>query len=167
MSSLNETAGHTRPRAIPDGLLLKSPTFPAWVRAQFGEFLRYGLASALALGIDFGTLLFCTEVLGIHYLASAAIGFSLGIVAIYALSIRWVFAHRRLDSPATEWTIFVLIGVAGLVLNQLNMAGLTEWAGLPYQLSKVASTGVVFCFNFGARKALLFSLSARKGSMAP
>lgn len=167
MSSLDGAAGDARPKAISFDLLVKSSPVPARLHRPLGEFFRYAAASAAALAIDFGTLMLCTEVLGIHYLASAAIGFSLGIVAIYALSVRWVFAHRRLASATTEWTVFVAIGVAGLILNQLNMAGLTEWAGLPYQLSKIASTGVVFTFNFAARKALLFTLSTRRGPIAP
>ncbi len=161
VSSLNEIAGNAQPEHRPLKTLDRLPALPAWIESRFGEFIRYGLASAVALGVDFGTLVFCTEVLGLHYLASAAIGFSLGILVIYRLSTRWVFAHRRLDNRATEWTIFVAIGVAGLVLNQINMAGLTEWGGLRYELSKVVSTGVVFCFNFAARKALLFTLSKR------
>ena len=164
MSSLNENAGSPQRQAASSRILAKSLALPGWIETRFGEFIRYGLASAAALAVDFGTLIFCTEVLGLHYLASAAIGFSLGIVVIYRLSTRWVFAHRRFDNAATEWTIFVLIGVAGLILNQVNMAVLTEWAGLPYQLSKVASTGLVFCFNFGARKALLFTISKSAGS---
>ncbi len=161
VSSLNEIAGNTQPRHQSLKTLAKLPALPAGIERRFGEFIRYGFASAVALGVDFGALIFCTDVLGLHYLASAAIGFSLGILVIYVLSTRWVFAHRRLDNAATEWTIFVAIGVAGLVLNQINMAGLTEWGGLPYQLSKIVSTGVVFCFNFAARKALLFTLSSR------
>jgi len=124
------------------------------------EFLRYGAASAIALFVDFATLVLLTEFGGVYYLASAAVGFSLGIAVTYVLSVRWVFASRRLASVPMESAIFLLIGVAGLVINHVAMFGLTEAAHLPYALSKVGSAGLVFTFNFIARKTVLFRISA-------
>ena len=128
------------------------------------EFLRYGAASALAFAADFATLVLLTEKAGVHYLASAAAGFGVGIVIAYVLSIRWVFSARRLANVAVESTIFLLIGVAGLVVNHFVMFGLTEIALLPYPISKIGSAGVVFSFNFWLRKSALFTVSfAPKG----
>lgn len=124
------------------------------------EFLRYGAASAVALFVDFATLVLLTEVAGVHYLVSAAVGFTLGIAVAYLLSVRWVFAARRLANVPVESAIFLLIGVAGLVINHIVMFGLTEGAQFPYAVSKICSTGVVFTFNFIARKTVLFRASA-------
>ena len=124
------------------------------------EFLRYGAASAIALFVDFTTLVLLTEVGGLHYLASAAVGFCFGIVAAYLLSIHWVFAARRLASVPVESALFLLIGVAGLGINHVAMLGLTEAAHLPYALSKIGSAGLVFTFNFIARKTVLFRVAA-------
>lgn len=128
--------------------------------SPIAEFLRYGAASAVALLVDFATLVLLTELAGVHYLASAAVGFSLGILVAYVLSIRWVFAARRLASVPAESAIFLLIGVTGLVINHIVMFGLTEAAALPYAVSKVGSAGIVFTFNFIARKTLLFRIAA-------
>ncbi len=124
------------------------------------ELLRYGAASAAALFVDFATLVLLTEFAGIHYLASAAVGFSLGILVTYFLSVRWVFASRRLASVPVESAVFLLIGIAGLAINHIVMFGLTEAAHLPYAVSKVGSAGLVFTFNFIARKTVLFRVSA-------
>ena len=128
--------------------------------SPFAEFLRYGAASAVALFVDFATLVLLTEVAGVYYLASAAVGFTLGIAVAYLLSVRWVFAARRLASIPVESAIFLLIGVAGLVINHIMMFGLTEGAHFPYAVSKIGSAGVVFTFNFIARKSVLFRASA-------
>ncbi len=128
--------------------------------SPFVEFLRYGAASAIALFVDFATLVLLTEFAGIHYLASAAVGFSLGILVTYFLSVRWVFASRRLASVPAESAVFLLIGIAGLAINHVAMFGLTEAAHLPYAVSKVGSAGLVFTFNFIARKTVLFRVSA-------
>lgn len=121
------------------------------------EFLRYGIASAAALTVDFGLLVLLTSGFGVDYLVSAAVGFSVGVVVIYVLSITWAFRSQVNDSRGAEFAVFVAIGIAGLGVNELIMWQATETAGLPYQLSKLASAGCVFLFNFTFRKLLLFS----------
>lgn len=127
-------------------------------RFDLTELVRYGAASAVALACDFTLLVLLTELAGVHYLASAAAGFGVGVLAAYLLSIGWVFSSRRLASVPAECTIFVLIGLAGLVINHLVMFSLTEIALFPYALSKVVSAGLVFTFNFCARKGALFTV---------
>ena len=121
------------------------------------EFLRYGIASAAALAVDFGLLVLLTSVFGVDYLVSAAVGFSVGVVVIYVLSITWAFRGQANDSRGPEFAVFVTIGIAGLGINELIMWQVTETAGLPYQLSKLVSAACVFLFNFTFRKLLLFS----------
>lgn len=128
------------------------------------EFLRYGITSAMALVCDFGTLVLLTEFAGVHYLIAAAFGFSAGALVAYSLSVRWVFRSRRLPSASAERMVFILIGVAGLAINQLIIFGLTELALLPYAASKLGSIGAVFTFNFALRKKILFTGSAQAGT---
>ena len=125
-----------------------------------GELIRYGVASALALAVDFGALVLCTEGAGVPYPLSAAGGFGLGVAVTYLLSIGWVFRGRRGEGGASEFAAFAAIGIAGLVLNLVVIWHLTEVAGLHYQLSKGGAAAVVFLFNFQCRRALL---SGRRG----
>lgn len=125
------------------------------------ELLRYVIVSAVALICDFGTLVALTEIAGLHYLVAAAIGFGIGVVVAYSLSVRWVFRRRRLAGAASERLVFVLIGIAGLALNQVILFGLSDMALLPYTVAKVCSVGVVFTFNFTLRKILLFTAAPK------
>jgi putative flippase GtrA len=127
------------------------------LHALAGEGARYLAASALALAIDFGTYSGLIRLAGVHYLAAAPIGFGLGLATIYLLCIRWVFRERRLRDARAEFTLFVLLGVTGMGLNQAIIYAGVEWFALVYEAAKVASAGVVFCFNFGTRKLLLFT----------
>jgi len=133
------------------GILARLRGFPA------SEFLRYFAASALGLAVDFGLYVGLTRLAGWHYLASAAAGFCAGLITVYLLSILWVFAVRRLRSSAQEFGLFATIGLAGLVLTELVLYACTDMAGLDYRVSKIVAAGLVFLFNFGCRKALLFS----------
>lgn len=131
-----------------------------------GELVRYGATSGFALALDFAALVLLTEVVGLHYLVSAVIGFSLGIAAAYILSVRWVFSTRRLTSMAAESTIFLAIGIAGLLINHGIMYSLTESGLLPYAASKIVSAGIVFTFNFSVRKLALFTAPAARQGVA-
>ena len=129
-------------------------------RRVAGEGSRYLVASGLALTLDFGVYVGLIRLAGVAYLVAAPIGFTLGLAAIYALSVRWVFTHRRLADARVEFAIFSIIGVAGLGLNQLVLFVAVDRLSAPYELAKLASAAIVFCFNFGLRRLLLFT--ARK-----
>ena len=121
-----------------------------------GEFVRYFMASGMAFAVDAGTLFLLTHFLGMHYLVSAAVGFILGLLTVYLLSIRWVFSRRRVRNQHHELMLFTLIGIGGLGVNELGMYFLTEILLLHYMFSKLVVSFLVFTWNFGARKFMLF-----------
>ena len=125
--------------------------------APAGEFLRYFAASAAGLCVDFGLYVALTRHAGWHYLASAAAGFCAGLATVYALSVLWVFGQRRLRNGWHEFALFALIGLAGLALTELVLYACTGLVGLDYRVSKIFAAGLVFLFNFGCRKLLLFT----------
>jgi putative flippase GtrA len=124
------------------------------------QLFRYLWVAGVAFVVDFSTLFLLTHFAGLHYLASAAIAFLLGLVTNYTLSIRWVFNRRARSDKRAEFVVFALVGAAGLGLNELFLWIFTDLASLHYLISKLISTGLVFFFNFFVRKALLFTKRA-------
>lgn len=121
------------------------------------EFRRYLVASGIAFCIDFGTLFLLTSLHGVYYLKAAAIGFLLGLICIYLLSVTWVFRTRKLRNIWTEFLVFSLVGIGGLCVNELSMYLFTSLLGIYYLGAKVLSAFLVFSWNYGARKITLFS----------
>lgn len=121
------------------------------------EGVRYFAASALALAIDFGIYIGLIRVADVHYLIAAPLGFALGLATIYLLSTRWVFGERRLADQRAEFALFALIGLAGMALNQLILFAAVQWLAASFEVAKIISAGMVFCFNFASRKLLLFT----------
>ena len=121
------------------------------------EGIRYFAASALALAIDFGTYVGLIRLADLHYLLAGPVGFSLGLATIYLLSTRWVFRERRLADRRAEFTLFALVGFAGMALNQLVLFAAVQWLGASFEVAKIISAGMVFSFNFATRKLLLFT----------
>lgn len=136
-----------------------APSLEAAGSETLHEFIRYFVASGVALGVDVGSLWFLTSVLGVPYLYSGAIAFLLGLTVIYILSVWWVFEERALRDWKAEFVIFALIGIVGLGLNELVLWVLTGLFGLFYLFSKLASVVVVFTWNFFVRKFFLFRVS--------
>lgn len=136
-------------------LLLESlePTPSTNVKVQV---VRSLVVSVLALAVDFSTLILFKEVVGLHYLVAATLSFSLGVVVNYTLSVRWVFATRKLANRHAEFIIFFVICAIGLGLNLIIMGGMVQGFAVDYRLAKAVSTVIVFFWNFIARKLILY-----------
>ncbi len=121
------------------------------------EFFKYLVVGGIAFVADFSTLWLGTEVAKIHYLVSAAAGFSLGVVVNYLLSVHWVFNYRRMkDQKMVEFATFAWIGILGLGWNEVLMYFFTWLFNGKYLWAKIPTTALVFCWNFGVRKYFLF-----------
>jgi putative flippase GtrA len=135
---------------------IPAPTAGAELGRIAREFVRYFGCSAVALGVD-GGLFALGLSLGAPYALAAAVGFIAGLWVAYTLSVRFVFGERRLQDERAEFVLFASIGVAGLLLTELSLWLLIGHAHWSAGFAKIATAGCVFCFNFGARKALLFT----------
>ena len=138
-------------RAAPPGM--NAGRNPRGVRS---EFFRYLLVGGGAFVCDTLTLFSLTQFLKVNYLVSAPIGFLVGTAVNYAFSRSWVFQRRTLANTSAELTIFTLIGVVGLGLNELILWFFQSKLGIYYLFAKGVSGVTVFMWNFGARKLALF-----------
>lgn len=121
------------------------------------QLLRYLVAGGAAFAVDFGLLYFLTESLKVHYLLSTVIAYTVGLIITYLLSIYWIFDKRRARNWILELAIFALIGIVGLGLTSLSMWLLTDKFHVHYLFSKIITTGIVFVWNFIAKKLILFT----------
>ncbi|MBP2656037.1 MAG: polysaccharide synthesis protein GtrA [Firmicutes bacterium] len=130
--------------------------------ARFFEIGRYAGVGAIAFVVDFGVLYTLSELFAIHYLIAATAGFGCGLVTNYLLCLKWVFNSRSIKSSYIEFLIFAIIGVIGLIVNDLIIFILTAVVGLNYLKSKLVAAGLVFFWNYFARKYSLFSTGNTK-----
>ncbi|MBV8605001.1 MAG: GtrA family protein [Pelomonas sp.] len=125
------------------------------------ELLGYLACSALALVLDTGTLMLALRC-GASVPLAAALGFFVGVSCTYVCSVLFVFKAHRVKDRATEFALFVGIGAAGLLLTEALLWLLIERFGLAPLPAKLATACLVFAFNFGARKIMLFSAAKPK-----
>lgn len=137
----------------------------------FIQFFRFIFVGGSATLVDIGTgWLFFTFVfkkeldLGLFTLSrdviSAAVGFILGLVVNYILSILWVFRRKDINRVG-EFAAFAVIGLVGLFIKSgiIALMGLFiyEQTGLLFLIKSFCGTMVAFIWNFTARKLLIYN----------
>ncbi|MDR0982163.1 MAG: GtrA family protein [Culturomica sp.] len=125
--------------------------------SSFFQLVRYTFVGGFAFIIDFGLLFVLTDFVHLHYLLSASISFTVGLVVNYLLSTTWVFSKKVVKNKAIEFLLFALIGLAGLGFNNLFIWLFTDYFGIYYLISKIFTTIIVYLWNFFARKYILFN----------
>ena len=124
-----------------------------------GQFLRYFVTGGLAFVVDFGIFALAFYCFDIHYLLANLIGLMGGNVVNYLLSIGWVFSaeKRKMEKHLLmEITIFVLISLVGMGLNEFLMYVFVGKLAVHELISKVVAAIIVLLYNFFARKLILF-----------
>ncbi|MBQ9020489.1 MAG: GtrA family protein [Eggerthellaceae bacterium] len=119
------------------------------------QLAKFGVVGVIAFFIDYGTMLFLTEVFGVPYLASTTIGFIVAVIFNYLASMRYVFKHKEEMSRRREFIIFFVLSVIGLGLNDVLMFVGVDLIGVDYRITKIVVTAIVMVYNFITRKIFL------------
>jgi putative flippase GtrA len=120
------------------------------------QFFRYFFVVGASFGTDFFILFTFTEFFSIHYMISSVVGYLAGMAINYLLSIKWVFKYRVHNSKTLEFSIFIGIGLLGMVINQGLMWFFTDILAIYFMLSRMISAVIGYLWKFFARKHLLF-----------
>ena len=70
------------------------------------QFMKFGVVGVIAFVIDYGLMVALTELVGVNYLISATISFTVSVVFNYLASMRYVFTHKQGLSRRREFVIF-------------------------------------------------------------
>lgn len=121
----------------------------------FSQLVKFGIVGVIAFFIDYGVMVFLTEVLGVYYLLSAMISFTVSVIFNYIASMRFVFVGRDDMSKSREFLIFIILSVIGLGINELFMWIMVDKLTIHYMISKIFVTALVMVWNFVTRKIFL------------
>ena len=125
------------------------------MKKLIAQFMKFGVVGVIAFIIDFGVMVFLTEVFAVPYLISTTIAFTVSVIFNYVASMRYVFVRKDDMSRRREFIIFVLLSVIGLVLNDVFMWLLVDFFFIDYRISKIITTVLVAIWNFVSRKFFL------------
>lgn len=119
------------------------------------QMIKFGFVGFLCFFIDWGIMVFLTEVFGINPLISSTISFTVSVTVNYILSVTFVFETDKNANKGSQFVIFVLLSIVGLGVNELCMWLGTDLVGIHYMITKVGATAVVMVYNFITRKIFI------------
>jgi putative flippase GtrA len=117
---------------------------------------RYAMVGGTVALADVIFFYIFASVLSLNYLWVNAIGFVLGTLINYLLSIRLVFTSGVKFKPTAEVMIIFVISATALLLNQVILYNLTEHFKMDLMVSKLLTVASVFAFNYLSRKYFVF-----------
>lgn len=137
------------------------------------QILKFGVVGGLSFLIDFTIYTLIIVIFGnakITVAAAAFFGFTISLIFNYFTSMKFVFVHDENMDRRKEFTIFAVLSLIGLVLNEVLILGVlavfdnvaflqTGFSGLLWQfketIGKIFATGVVMVYNFITRKIFI------------
>lgn len=125
------------------------------MKKLLNQILKFGVVGGLAFIIDYGILIFLTEVFHINYLISTTISFIVSVIFNYIMSLFWVFDVDENKNRTTVFSVFIILSVIGLLLNDLFMWVFVDGMSIHYLIAKIIATLLVMIYNFITRKLFL------------
>ena len=119
------------------------------------QFLKFAVVGLISFGIDWGMLIALVELFHLDFLMSTTVSFTTSVVVNYWLSMKYVFDHREGMSRKREFTIFTILSVIGLGLNDLYMFVGVTFLSIGYQAMKAIATFLVTWYNYFSRRFFL------------
>ncbi|MFA7309533.1 MAG: GtrA family protein [Candidatus Paceibacterota bacterium] len=112
------------------------------------KFARYVISGVAATATNLFIAYLFTDVLGIWYVLSTAVGFCIALSVSFGLQKFWTFRHNELARVHMEATQFVLVAVAGLAFNTAFVYTLVEYSHFNYLIAQICSGVFVAVANF-------------------
>jgi len=116
------------------------------------QYCRFAAVGITSLMVDYGTMVFLTENTALGYFKACAFSYTLSVFVNYFLSVKYVFHGREDMSKMKEASIFFVLSLIGLLLNQGIMLIAVDVFGIYYTAAKLISTLLVTNYNFVSRK---------------
>jgi putative flippase GtrA len=122
--------------------------------------------SAFAGGLlDYAVMVFCTELLHIHYTISIAIGGVIGAVVNFSVNRYWTFSANRASHLPVGFQLakFVFVVAGSIVLKSSGTYLLTNWLKLDYKITRLMVDIIVSLgFNYVLQKYWVFKKTSVK-----
>jgi len=111
------------------------------------KFIKFCVVGFSGMVIDFSTTWLLKEKVRVNKYIANSTGFILAATSNYIWNRFWTFQSEN-DHIATEYLSFIIISLAGLVINNLLVYFFSDKMKFNFYLSKLIAIGVVTLWNF-------------------
>lgn len=126
------------------------------------EIFRFAVAGGVGFVIDYGCTYAFTSLVGMHYLLSTALAFTLSVVVNYLMCAYWVFRGADTKNAGVK-AGFLLTSVIGLGLNELFMYLFVDALHLHYMIAKLIAVLLVMIWNYVSKRKVLVKQPKKTG----
>jgi putative flippase GtrA len=123
----------------------------------------YFVIGGVSFLANFCVFLLFVNIAGQHWVTGNIAGFVAGTLINYLLSVRFVFESRIFFRRQFEVLLTVIVSALGVAMETLLIYFAHEVASLNLNIAKLGAAGVVFFWNYGARRFLVFGATKRYG----
>ncbi|MCR5626329.1 MAG: GtrA family protein [Lachnospiraceae bacterium] len=148
-------------------------------QALLQQIMKFAVVGGLSSVIDFAIysliiVIFVRDgmdegLYNITVMAAAFFGFTISLIFNYLTSMKFVFRHDENMDRRKEFTIFAILSLIGLGLNEAIIMGVLAYyksvpleifkSGILYDykewVGKIIATGIVMVYNFVTRKIFI------------
>ena len=114
---------------------------------ELTRFIRYNFAAGIATFIDIFLYWIAVTFLGIYYLISGTITFTIGLIINYSLNRVWGFKETK-RKFVSGFIFFSLIGLSALIIAMLFLALFVEIFKINYLLARILVVLIVIPWNY-------------------
>ena len=119
------------------------------------QLIIYGTVALIPTSVDFLLLYVLTELIGVYYLCSVALAFSVGVFTSYLSQKKLTFKNES-QQYFSQFSFFCGVSLVGLILNILIVFSVVEFLNAWYLLGKILATLLVLVWNFSVHKYFTF-----------
>jgi putative flippase GtrA len=119
------------------------------------KFIKFALVGFSGVFVDFGITWVGRERLKLNQYAANSAGFLAAVISNYVLNRIWTF-HSNDPAIVVQFGKFAVVALVGLGMNNLIIYLLNGKGKLNFYVSKLAATGIVMIWNFGANYLFTF-----------
>lgn len=121
---------------------------------KYRNLILYGIIGCFSSGLDFLAYTLFVSVLGWHYIVSNVLSVLVGITTSFILNRNINFKVK--DKTKQRFSIFLFVGLCGMLLSNLILWLCVEQAGMNKIVSKLLSIILVVLFQYILNKNITF-----------
>jgi putative flippase GtrA len=126
-------------------------------RAEVIRFCKFSVVGAIGAAVDFTLLNLGIQVFGLPKWLANTFSFFAAVLSNFTWNRLWTYPETRGDPIGPQLGQFLLVNVAGYVINQAIFLSLSHyvfdaWGAWGYNLAKAIAIGVVLFWNFGVNR---------------
>ena len=121
---------------------------------DLSRFIKFGLVGVLNTIINW-ILFILLNSMGVYYIISIIIAYSISTLNSYLWNSKWVFKYTGDNVNQTTFK-FITLNIIGLVLNTIILFLLVDIIKLPKIIALIIATGVVMILNYFINKLWVF-----------